>query len=176
MNAHDTLGMGRAWRRFAIGLLAMLALTLLAGCSALSSSTDCQSFTIPNAAMTPTYDAGELVDIDTQAFISSTPRRGEVVIIDEPSTHGVEEALRVIGLPGETVRLSATQTFINGKLLSEPFVLHRGTQQPMQVTLGAGQYFLMGDDRPASTDSRSFGPVPMKDIIAQIGTDDCPDD
>jgi len=171
-----SLGIGWIWQGLAVGFLALLVLVVLAGCSGLSSSTDCQSFTVPNAAMTPTYNAGQLVVIDTQAYASSTPRRGQVVIIDEPSTHGQEEALRVIGLPGETVRLTATQTFINGKLLSEPFVLNRGTQQPMEVTLPAGEYFLMGDDRPHSVDSRTFGPVLRKDIIAQIGTDDCPND
>jgi signal peptidase I len=165
------------WKLCAFSVLALLALTLLAGCTlSASGSTDCQSFTVPNAAMTPTYNAGQLVVIDTQAYASSTPKRGQVVIIEEPETHGQEEALRVIGLPGETVRLSATQTFINGKLLSEPFVLNRGTQEPLQVTLGANEYFLMGDNRPQSRDSRAFGPVPLKDIVAQIGTNDCPND
>ncbi|HEU5369959.1 MAG TPA: signal peptidase I [Ktedonobacterales bacterium] len=155
----------------------LLALTILAGCNSLSSGTDeCQSFTIPNAAMSPTYNAGQLVAIDTQAYASASPKRGQVVIVREPSTNGQEEALRIIGLPGETVRLSATQTFINGKLLSEPFVLHRGTQQPMTVTLASNQYFLMGDNRPQSTDSRSFGPVSLNDIVAEIGTNACPND
>jgi signal peptidase I len=156
--------------------LALLALLVLAGCNGLSSSTDCQSFTIPNAAMAPTYNAGQVVVIDTQAYASAKPARGQVVIITEPSNRGQEEALRVIGLPGETVRLSATQTFINGKLLDEPFVLHRGTQQPMTVTLASDQYFLMGDNRPQSSDSRAFGAVPLKDIIAEIGTQNCPND
>ncbi len=154
-----------------------LALSMLAGCNSLSSGADeCQSFTIPNAAMSPTYNAGQLVAIDTQAYVSARPRRGQIVIVREPSTNGQEEALRVIGLPGETVRLSATQTFINGVLLSEPFVLHRGTQQPMTVTLASGDYFLMGDNRPQSTDSRSFGPVSLNDIVAEIGTNACPND
>jgi signal peptidase I len=156
---------------------ALLALTILAGCNSLSSSTDeCQSFTVPNAAMSPTYNAGELVVIDTQAYASARPKRGQIVIVSEPSTNGQQEALRVIGLPGETVRLSTTQTFINGSLLSEPFVLHRATQQPMTVTLTSGQYFLMGDNRPQSTDSRDFGPVTLSNIVAEIGTNACPND
>ncbi len=164
------------WRLFAASLLFLLALTLLAGCSSASEQTECQSFAIPNAAMAPTYNAGELVVIDTQSYASSAPRRGEIVILTEPSTHDQEEALRVIGLPGETVRLTTTQTFINGKLLDEPFVLHRGTQTPVEEKLASNQYFLMGDNRAQSTDSRSFGPVPAKDILAQIGTQVCPND
>jgi signal peptidase I len=155
----------------------LLALTILAGCNSLGSGTDeCQSFTVPNAAMSPTYNAGELVVTDTQAYASARPKRGQIVIVSEPSTNGQQEALRVIGLPGETVRLSATQTFINGSLLSEPFVLHRATQQPMTVTLAPDQYFLMGDNRPQSTDSRDFGPVTLSNIVAEIGTNACPND
>lgn len=157
-------------------LVVMLLLTFLAGCNSLSSSTDCQGFTIPNAAMAPTYNVGQVVVIDPQAYASARPRRGQIVIVSEPSNRGQEEALRMIGLPGETVRLSKTQTFINGALLNEPFVLNRGTQQPMTVTLTADQYFLMGDNRPQSTDSRSFGAVSLKNIVAEIGTQNCPND
>ena len=163
---------GRAWRR-AASLLPLLALTWLAGCS-LSGPAECQSFSISNAAMSPTYNAGQLVVIDTQAYASAKPKRGQVVIINGPVNRGQEVALRVIGLPGETIRLTETQTFINGKLLDEPFVLYRGTQQPLEVTLASDQYFLLGDNRPQSTDSRSFGAIASKDILAQIGTQNCP--
>ena len=95
-------------------------------------------------------------------------------MVKVPADPSQEVVLRVIGLPGETVRLTDTQTFINDKLLTEPFVLHRGTQQPQEVTLGPDQYFLMGDNRPASIDSRNWGPASLKDIVAQWGTQNCP--
>lgn len=165
---------GCARKRAAASLLVLLAMMLLAGCNSLSNASECQSFTIANAAMSPTYNTGQLVVIDTQAYASANPKRGQAVIINDPQNRGEEMALRIIGLPGETVRLTATQTFINGKLLTEPFVLHRGTQKPMEVTLAASQYFLMGDDRPQSTDSRAFGPIARQNILAQIGTQNCP--
>ncbi|HEY7348668.1 MAG TPA: signal peptidase I [Ktedonobacterales bacterium] len=159
--------------RFIVCLLVLLALSALGGCN-LTGPAACQSFTIPNAAMEPTYNEGQLVVIDTQAYASAKPKRGQIVIAQEPPNSGQQEALRVIGLPGETVRLSETQTFINGTLLTEPFVLHRGTQQPQEVTLAADQYFLMGDNRPESRDSRDFGPTPLKAIAAEVGTNVCP--
>ena len=152
----------------------LLAIALLSGCSSFSGASPCQDFTVPNAAMSPTFTTGEQIVIDTQAYASSTPRRGQEVVVSEPSNRGQEEVLRIIGLPGETVRLNETQTFINGKFLSEPFVLHRGTQQPMEVTLGPNQYFVMGDNRPQSTDSRAFGPTPLKNVVAEVGTNNCP--
>ncbi len=164
---------GCARKRAAASLLLLLALVLLAGCAS-SSTPECQSFSISNAAMSPTYNAGQLVVIDTQAYASASPKRGQIVIINDPRNRGEEIALRIIGLPGETVRLTATQTFINGKLLAEPFVLHRGTQKPMEMTLAADQYFLMGDNRPQSVDSRAFGPVTRPNILAQVGTEVCP--
>jgi signal peptidase I len=149
-------------------LLVMLA--LLGGCSITSTTPECQNFSVPNAAMTPTLNQGQLVVLDVLSYASAKPARGNLIVLKNPSHLQRQEVLRVIGLPGETVRLSDTQTFINGKYLEEPFVLHRGTQQPMQVTLGPDQYFVMGDNRPQSVDSRSWGPLPLKDIVGQINT------
>ncbi len=164
------------WRlsRQLLVLLLASVLTLLAGCAIFSTQPECQDFTVPNAAMEPTLHQGQIVVIDTLAYRSSSPKRGNIVLVKEPSNPNQQEILRVIGLPGETVRLSATQTFINGKELSEPFVLHRGTQQPMEVTLQPGEYFLMGDNRPESVDSRAWGPVPLNHILGQMSTQYCP--
>jgi signal peptidase I len=164
--------LARHWRPL-LPLFGLLALLLLAACATGSADT-CQSFQVPNKAMEPSLQQGQIIPIDTAAYASAKPRRGATVVVKVPTDPSQEVILRVIGLPGETVRLTETQTFINGKLLTEPFVLHRGTQQPQEVTLGPDQYFLMGDNRPASTDSREWGPVSLKDIVAQWGTDNCP--
>ena len=155
-------------------LLVMLA--LLGGCSITSSTPECQNFAVPNAAMTPTLNQGQIVVLDVLSYSSATPKRGNLIVLKDPTDPNRQEVLRVIGLPGETVRLSDTQTFINGRYLEEPFVLHRGTQQPMQVTLGPGEYFVMGDNRLQSVDSRDWGPLPFKDILGQINTQYCPND
>jgi signal peptidase I len=124
--------------------------------------------------MEPSLHQGQIIPVDSAAYVSSRPKRGATVVVRVPSDPSQRVVLRVVGLPGETLTLTATQTFINGKLLAEPFVLHRGTQQPEQVTLGPDQYFLMGDNRPQSTDSREWGPVPFANILAQWGTQNCP--
>ena len=157
-------------------LFLLVMLTLLGGCSITSSTPECQNFSVPNAAMTPTLNEGQIVLLDVLAYSSAKPARGNLIVLKDPTDLQRQVALRVIGLPGETVRLSDTQTFINGKYLEEPFVLHRGTQKPMEVTLGPDQYFVMGDNRPQSVDSRTWGPVPFKDIVGEIGTQYCPND
>jgi signal peptidase I len=162
----------RRWRPL-LPLGCVLALLSLAACATGSAST-CQSFQVPNRAMEPSLQQGQIIPVDTAAYASTGPKRGATVVVKVPTDPSQAVVLRVIGLPGETVRLTDTQTFINGKLLTEPFVLHRGTQQPQEVMLGPEQYFLMGDNRPASTDSREWGPVSLKDIVAQWGTANCP--
>lgn len=159
-----------------IVLFLLVMLALLGGCSITSTTPECQNFTVPNAAMTPTLNQGELVVLDVLSYASAKPARGNLIVLKDPTDLQRQEVLRVIGLPGETVRLSDTQTFINGKYLEEPFVLHRGTQQPMQVTLGPDEYFVMGDNRPQSVDSRTWGPLPFKDIVGEINTQYCPND
>lgn len=162
--------------RAMIVLFLLVMLVLLGGCNITSTTPECQNFTVPNTAMTPTLNQGELVVLDVLSYSSAKPARGNLIVLKDPTDLQRQEVLRVIGLPGETVRLSETQTFINGKYLEEPFVLHRGTQQPMQVTLGPDEYFVMGDNRPQSVDSRTWGPLPFKDIIGEINTQYCPND
>ncbi len=159
-----------------LSLLLLAGLALLSGCTIFSSQAECQNFAVPNAAMEPTLHQGQVVVLDTLSYSSAKPSRGNLVVLKDPANPGQQEVLRVIGLPGETVRLTDTQTFINGKQLEEPFVLNRGTQQPQALTLGANHYFVMGDNRPQSIDSRSWGPLPLTDIVGQINTQYCPND
>jgi len=159
-----------------LSLLVLLVLAGLSGCTIFSVQAECQNFTVPNAAMEPTLQDGQLVVLDTLSYSSAKPARGNLVVLKDPANTSQQEVLRVIGLPGETVRLTETQTFISGKLLEEPFVLNRGIQQPLARTLGPDDYFVMGDNRPASIDSRSWGPLPLADIVGQINTQYCPND
>ncbi|MDD3931486.1 MAG: signal peptidase I [Clostridiaceae bacterium] len=80
---------------------------------------------------------------------------------------------RVIGLPGDTVEIQSDGVYLNDALLYEPY-LEPGTNTRVRnlnyerVTLGENEYFVMGDNRDVSLDSRSFGPVPYKSIIGEV--------
>lgn len=84
------------------------------------------------------------------------PERGDVVFCRYPDF--VEDCVkRVIGLPGDTVSMSAGVVYINGQPLDEPYLTRRGTQDFAPVTVEEGRYFVMGDNRENSLDSRDVG-------------------
>ncbi len=99
------------------------------------------------------------------------PSRGQVVVLYRPEYN--EDALikRVVGLPGETVEVRGGAVWINGQVLSEPYLNGVTTDRCDRyctVTLAANQYFVMGDNRPHSNDSRSFGPITADQIVGEV--------
>jgi signal peptidase I len=112
------------------------------------------------------YAAGEQ---HAQPF---TPARGQVVIL-YPDAERAQEPLikRVIGLPGDTVEIREGGVWVNGSRLSEPYLRGKVTNcfgQCGPLTLGPDQYYVMGDNRPNSRDSRSFGPIPGSQIVGWV--------
>ena len=100
------------------------------------------------------------------------PERGQVVIL-YTSPERLEEPLikRVIAGPGETIEIANGEVRVNGQTLAEPYVQGKATScfgQCGPLTLGPDEYFVMGDNRPSSRDSRSFGPIPGRQIIGRV--------
>jgi signal peptidase I len=142
-----------------------------------------QTFFVPSASMYPTLQVGDRILVQKIAF--SLPR-GAIVVFQHPKldTSGpLNEDLvkRVIGLPGETISSRGNTVYINGKPLSEPW-LPKDTQLGGQivdvpgcathVTRGCvipkGEYFMMGDNRSDSDDSRTWGPIPSSTFIGRV--------
>jgi len=92
------------------------------------------------------------------------PRRGDIVVIDLP---GQTEMLikRVVGLPGESVEVRNGQVYIDGEQLDEPWTVRRGGGNYGPQTIPPLRVFVMGDNRGASNDSRSFGPVAIEHVV-----------
>ncbi len=122
-----------------------------------------QPFIVSGASMVPTFENGEYLVIDELSYLFREAKRGEVVIFRYPKDPSKFFIKRVIGLPGERLELSpAGVTIISEE--GEPFTLaepYLTTQSlPTQtVKLAADEYFVMGDNRAASLDSRAWGPV-----------------
>ena len=128
---------------------------------------------ISGSSMTPTFTNGEYILTNKVIYRFTLPQRGDVVIFKSPKNKDVDYIKRVIGLPGETIQLKNGQFFINGLPLVENYeynkpvfgesYMHEGDE----IDIPKDQYFLIGDNRPGSSDSREFGPIVLEDFIGK---------
>lgn len=131
-----------------------------------------QPFMVDGASMYPTFETGNYLIVDELSYNFKTPERGSVLIFKYPNNPKKSFIKRVIGLPGETVSISDGQvTIINashpeGFLLDEPYV-ELTKKDSSDIILGLDEYFVLGDNRMASADSRSWGAVPEKNIVGR---------
>jgi signal peptidase I len=130
---------------------------------------------INGASMEPTYHNTELVLTNKIAYKLGEPKRGEVIIFKSPSNKEIDYIKRIIGLPGDRVKLSNNSFYVNDQKVEEPYlpegiITSPGTflHEDEEITVPEGEYFVSGDNRPHSSDSREFGPIPLKDIIGRV--------
>lgn len=134
-----------------------------------------QPFYVQGASMEPNFFDHEYLIIDELSYRLDDPRRGDVVVFHYPNDPKQFFIKRVIGLPSETVEISDGKVRIyneahpNGILLDETSYLDQDfTAASQTVTLKADQYYLLGDNRSSSLDSRFFGPVDRSHIVGRV--------
>jgi signal peptidase I len=134
-----------------------------------------QPFYVQGASMEPNFFDHEYLIIDELSYRLGDPERGDVVVFHYPNDPKQFFIKRVIGLPGETVEISDGKIHIynvphpNGLLLDETVYLDQDfTAASQTVTLKADQYYLLGDNRSSSLDSRFFGPVSRTFIVGRV--------
>ncbi|MFA6005178.1 MAG: signal peptidase I [Patescibacteria group bacterium] len=135
-----------------------------------------QPHQVKGSSMFPTFKDKEYILTDKISYKFRNPQRGEVIILQSPANADIDYIKRVIGLPGEHVRVSGGTVFINGKQISESYLEGMEThtfpggflQEDNEVVVPDDNYFVMGDNRPGSSDSREFGFVPSSHIIGHV--------
>ena len=122
-------------------------------------------FRIEGQSMEPNLHDGEYVLIDKVSYRLHPPERGDVVVFARPNERDFIK--RVIGVPGDTVEVRGGQVWVNGRALDEPYLSQaiRSEMAPTPVT--SGTYFVMGDNRNNSSDSRAFGAISQDDIVGR---------
>jgi signal peptidase I len=157
-------GYGRHERNARISLWWALALLLIGLYAAWTQSTlalrasGFQFFSIPASSMERTVPLGSEVMVDRWAYRHSSPAHGDIVIY--LNSEGIYLMKRVIALEGDTIEIRNKKVFLNGNLLTEPYVIHTGDAPPDmnyldQLKIPEGKMFVMGDNRDVSLDSRS---------------------
>ena len=133
-----------------------------------------QPFIVSGVSMDPTFENGEYLIIDEFSYHFRAPARGEVVVFRYPKDPSKFFIKRVIGLPGETINLSAGAISITTPggqtmLLDEPYLPEPVSYNPETIVLGDTEYFVLGDNRNMSLDSRVWGPVGDNYIKGRVG-------
>ncbi len=138
-----------------------------------------QPHQVSGLSMFPNYHDKEYILTDKVSYKIDNPKRGDVVVFHAPeAAHcpqgtGCDFIKRIIGLPGDTLEIRNHKFYVNGKELPEPYippenVLNPGPYiQDRVVTLAQNEYFVVGDNRPHSSDSRVWGPIGKENIVGK---------
>jgi signal peptidase I len=138
-----------------------------------------QPHQVNGQSMVPNFQSGEYVLTDKVSYRLRDPERGEVVVFHAPEAANCPEGTgcdfikRVLAVPGETIALENNHYIINGQVVAESYIPTDYETLPGKfikdrtVTLGPDEYFVSGDNRPFSSDSRAWGPISKSDIVGR---------
>lgn len=172
----DVVTGGRIPRPTVLRVVSLFLMVVLVGILSFSiRAYAVQDFVVPSGSMLPTLQIGDRIAVDK---LSSTIHRGDIVVFNRaPGDHDPEYPVlvkRVIGLPGETISSVGDTVLIDGKPLAEPWLpkltgsCYQTAVNVHPTRIPSGHYFVMGDCRGNSDDSRYWGTVPAGNIIGKV--------
>jgi signal peptidase I len=134
-----------------------------------------QTFYIPSGSMEPTLQIGDRILVSKLSVELGTIHRGDILVFKAPAAvvndcgdTVTDLVKRVIGLPGETISSKGNTIYVNGNALTQTWAHNEPLGRPIgNVTVPKNEYFMMGDNQPASCDSRYWGTVPRSSIIGK---------
>ncbi len=122
---------------------------------------------IPTGSMIPTLNEREAVLVIRIPYYFREPSRGEVIVFKYPQDPTKEYVKRLIGLPGDIIEIKNGVVYVNGKALDEPYVKNKSSDNYGPIKVPKDNYFVLGDNRPVSVDSRYWGFVPKKNLVGK---------
>ena len=151
-------------RRFFIDVLEtlLLALLLFLGINTVSAR-----IRVEGSSMEPTLHNGEFLIVNRLAYRFGSPKIGDVVVFHPPSDLEQEYIKRVIALPGDRVEISNGKVIVNGRALNEPYIAARPNYNYPLTLVPPGSLFVLGDNRNNSSDSHSWGPAPLNEVVGK---------
>jgi signal peptidase I len=124
---------------------------------------------VSGSSMFPNFHDRDIIVLNKISYVIGQPKRGDSVVLRFPGDPQHDRYIkRLIGMPGETFSIRDGKIYINGEPLRESYIADDVIAEPdMEVTLKPDQYFLVGDNRPVSSDSRIWGPAYRSDFIGK---------
>lgn len=131
-----------------------------------------EAFRIPARSMAPALVVGDYIVADTWHYEDNDIQIGEIALFETPGTNSITYVKRVVGLPGDVLAHTENKLIRNGVAVAEPFAVYGDSPGGnfgsfLEVTVPEGQYFVMGDNRNFSTDSRHMGTIPKAKFVGR---------
>jgi signal peptidase I len=125
-------------------------------------------YVVEGSSMEPNLVSGQFLIVNRLAYRFGEPQRGDIIVFDFPGNPSDDYVKRIIGLPGEEIRIDQGQVYVNGEMLEEPYLID-GLLTPREGTwtVPEDNYFVMGDNRPSSSDSRTWGTLNADFIVGK---------
>ena len=125
--------------------------------------------------MYPNFQDQEYLLTDKITYQLSEPKRGDIIVFKAPGNEKYDYIKRITGLPGDSIKVENCHILVNGQILEEEYLPENLCtsaghfwQSGQSITLDENQYFVSGDNRPYSSDSRDWGTVPEKNIVGKV--------
>jgi signal peptidase I len=125
---------------------------------------------VQGTSMSPSLSAGRYLLVNQMTYWIGHPVRGDIVVIRDSQTRGLEYIKRIVGLPSESITITEGRPVVNGRLLKEPYLpttTHWNPRRDGNWVLRDAEYFVLGDNRDDSLDSRVFGPVQRRLVLGK---------
>ena len=119
-------------------------------------------------SMRPGIEDGDRILIDRFSYVFGAVERGDIVVLGYPLDPSLDYIKRVVGVPGDEIQIRAGQLFVNGLSVNEPYVADIDRSSYVHTEVSEGHYFVLGDNRPRSSDSREFGQVPEELLKGKV--------
>jgi len=130
---------------------------------------------VKGASMENTFHSGDYILTSKISYKFEKPKRGDVIVFKSPKNPDIDYIKRIIGLPGDRIKINDNVVYLNNTPLQENYIAAPTTlfeggfiQNGVEAIIPEGYLFVMGDNRPRSSDSREFGFIPLTDIIGKV--------
>lgn len=148
-------------------------LILAAGCYFVISRFFLQSVKVVGISMVPTLQDSQRYLLNRWVLFLRAPHRDDIVVLRDPGDNGYS-VKRIVAVAGDSVRFGNGHVYVNGRQLDEPYLapgtptFPSATTERQAFTCAKNEFFVLGDNRPRSIDSRAYGPVPRANILGLI--------